>query len=157
LRQQADALKEEIATLADRQEGDSSADKPKRRNAEEANDATMDTSPDHERSISSGSKAPPASVRLSKEDEKALRDENEELNAKVAELHDEVAALSEESYNLKKERKAMKKQWEADRQQLENTLKQQWERERLALLAEKEELMDRCKSVALRHLRKITE
>jgi cell division protein FtsB len=144
LRNQADALKEEVATLSENQEGGNDIAQPMRETASGREDETMDMSTDNNGTSRGSTSKAEASLRILREDEALLREENEELKAKVQELGEEVVALTEDAQQLKKEKKSLKKQWEADIERLENNLKHRWEKERQKLLAENEEMASRC-------------
>lgn len=144
MRNQADALKEEVATLSENQEGANGAALTSRKTAAEREDETMDMSTDNSGTSRRSTSKAEASLRISREDEALLREENEELKAKIQELSQEVTGLTEDAQQLKKEKKSLKKQWEADFERLESNLKQRWEKERQKLLAENEEMVSRC-------------
>lgn len=144
LRSQADALKEEIATLSERQNTSESAVDNRRKNRNNVEDIDMDNSLQHDRTEEAEKNFKDDTASSSRQDEAVLRKENESLNEQILELRDELSALKDEALQLKKERKTFKKQWEADLERLESRLKQRWEKERKRLIAEKEDLAARC-------------
>lgn len=156
LQAQADALKEEIATLADKQEGGSNANNkdnsPNRRKSnhegdeggddeDDAGDASMENSRDPESSRASSSRKLDGAILN-------LQTELEESKEKNRLLQEEVDELHEAIDQSRKEKKALSKQWAIEREQLELQLKAKWEKEKRNLLEEREELVTRCESDA---------
>lgn len=144
LRSQADALKEEIATLSERQENSGEVEGRTRKTLPAGEDDAMNSSPEPSRAEGSGNNTNHDTPFASKSAMVTLRKENERLEEQVRELREEIDSLNEEALRLKKERKASKKQWEADFERLEGNLKQRWEKERQKLIAEKDETAARC-------------
>lgn len=148
LQAQADALKEEIATLADKQEGENAGESPEPRRRsrdnnpeeEEDNDASMEDDP-REASTSRTTSSRKLDAAILN-----LQTELEEATQKNGKLQEEVDELLLQLENAKKEKKALSKQWAAEREQLELQLKEKWEKERRTLIQEKEELETRCRS-----------
>ncbi|KAK9900688.1 hypothetical protein P389DRAFT_16183 [Cystobasidium minutum MCA 4210] len=145
LQAQADALKEEIATLADKQEGENAGESPEPRRRsrdnnpeeEEDNDASMEDDP-REASTSRTTSSRKLDAAILN-----LQTELEEATQKNGKLQEEVDELLLQLENAKKEKKALSKQWAAEREQLELQLKEKWEKERRTLIQEKEELETR--------------
>lgn len=159
LRNQADALKEEVATLSERQEGAGNSGQPSRKTSDQAEDETMDVSAEHDGGTRESTSKSGTSARISREDESRLREENEDLSLQVKVLRTRVGELTEEAHSLKKEKKSLKKQWESDFERLESNLKQRWEKERHRLIADNEGMTSRCEwnQFTLAHLSIIAE
>lgn len=158
LQAQADALKEEIATLADKQEGSSNANNkdtsPNRRKSnhegdeggdddedDDAADASMENSRDPESSRASSSRKLDGAILNLQTELEESREKNRLLQEEVDELHEVIEKRG-------KEKKALSKQWAIEREQLELQLEAKWEKEKRSLLEEREELVTRCESHA---------
>lgn len=134
---QADALKEEIATLADKQENAENGESgPSRRTTMNDGDETMEDASRHAESSEESNRKLEGTIQQ-------YEIVKERLEKDHRHLLEQVDDLEEQLNQSKKEKKAIQKQWAAEREQLEMSLKTQWEEDRKTLLAEREELVNR--------------